>query len=133
MDVVRFPNAVPEAEANGGPLVAVVKGTGIVRRYGAGDTAVDALIAIYSPAETHRSADILAGIADGVAISRAHGFNQKPVLLCSMTRRRRAAPLSAGDEQLPAYMFPENAVRALSKITAYAAWRHVPALHAVAH
>jgi acetate---CoA ligase (ADP-forming) len=97
------------------------------------DTAVDALIAIYSPAETHRSADILAGIADGVAISRAHGFNQKPVLLCSMTRRRRAAPLSAGDEQLPAYMFPENAVRALSKITAYAAWRHVPALHAVAH
>jgi putative ABC transport system ATP-binding protein len=43
MDVVRFPNAVPEAEVNGGPLVAVVKGTGIVRRYGAGDTAVDAL------------------------------------------------------------------------------------------
>jgi len=43
MDVVALPNAVPEAESNGGPLVAVVRGTGIVRRYGAGDTAVDAL------------------------------------------------------------------------------------------
>jgi putative ABC transport system ATP-binding protein len=43
MDVHTLPNAVPEAEVNGGPLVAVVKGTGIVRRYGEGDTAVDAL------------------------------------------------------------------------------------------
>src|SRR5215203_2958326 len=43
MDVIALPNAVPEAEVNGGPRTAVVKGTGIVRRYGEGDTAVDAL------------------------------------------------------------------------------------------
>jgi hypothetical protein len=43
MDVVSLPSAVPEAANNGGPAVAVVKGTGIVRRYGEGDTAVDAL------------------------------------------------------------------------------------------
>ena len=43
MDVVSLPNAVPEAATNGGPMVAVVRGKEIVRRYGEGDTAVDAL------------------------------------------------------------------------------------------
>ena len=43
MDIAGLPNAVPEAGANGGPVVAVVKGTDVVRRYGEGDTAVDAL------------------------------------------------------------------------------------------
>jgi putative ABC transport system ATP-binding protein len=43
MDVHQLPDVVPESTANGGPRVAVVKGTGIVRRYGEGDTAVDAL------------------------------------------------------------------------------------------
>ena len=37
------PTQSPESDANGGPRVAVVKGTDIVRRYGEGDTAVDAL------------------------------------------------------------------------------------------
>ena len=32
MDVVSLPNPVPEAATNGGPAVAVVKGTRIVRR-----------------------------------------------------------------------------------------------------
>ena len=43
MDVHQFPDTVPESGANGGPRAAVVKGTGIVRRYGEGETAVDAL------------------------------------------------------------------------------------------
>jgi putative ABC transport system ATP-binding protein len=43
MDVHQLPDVAPESKANGGPRVAVVKGTGIVRRYGEGDTAVDAL------------------------------------------------------------------------------------------
>src|SRR3954466_14909669 len=43
MDVHQFPDAVPESPGNGGPRVPVVKGSGIVRRYGQGDTAVDAL------------------------------------------------------------------------------------------
>jgi putative ABC transport system ATP-binding protein len=34
---------IPEARLNGGPRVAVVKGTDVVRRYGEGDTAVHAL------------------------------------------------------------------------------------------
>ncbi len=43
MDVHELPDAVPESGLNGGPRVAVVKGTDIVRRYGEGETAVDAL------------------------------------------------------------------------------------------
>ena len=43
MDVHQFPDAVPESGGNGGPRAPVVIGNGIVRRYGQGDTAVDAL------------------------------------------------------------------------------------------
>ena len=43
MDVQQFPDAVPESGSNGGPRGAVVEGIDIVRRYGEGDTAVDAL------------------------------------------------------------------------------------------
>ena len=43
MDVQQLPDAVPESGTNGGPRAAVVKGAGIVRRYGEGETAVDAL------------------------------------------------------------------------------------------
>ena len=43
MDVHHRPDAVPEPEGNGGPPGVVVKGTDIVRRYGEGDTAVEAL------------------------------------------------------------------------------------------
>src|SRR4051794_13127526 len=43
MDVHQFPDAVPESGRNGGARVPVVKGTGVVRRYGDGDTAVNAL------------------------------------------------------------------------------------------
>ena len=42
MDVQQLPDVVPEVETDGGPR-PVVKGTDIVRRYGEGDTAVDAL------------------------------------------------------------------------------------------
>jgi putative ABC transport system ATP-binding protein len=42
MDVRQFPDATTQMETNGGAR-PVVKGTNIVRRYGEGDTAVDAL------------------------------------------------------------------------------------------
>jgi putative ABC transport system ATP-binding protein len=43
MDVHEVPDAVADAAVDGGPHAAVVKGTDVVRRYGEGDTAVDAL------------------------------------------------------------------------------------------
>ena len=43
MDVHQFPEVVPEPPANGGSRGPVIIGSGIVRRYGQGETAVDAL------------------------------------------------------------------------------------------
>jgi putative ABC transport system ATP-binding protein len=43
MSVHQLPDAVTESRVNGGPRVAVLTGADIVRRYGEGDTAVDAL------------------------------------------------------------------------------------------
>src|SRR5215210_2878503 len=43
MDVHELPDALPESEVNGDSGVAVVKATYVVRRYGEGDTAVEAL------------------------------------------------------------------------------------------
>ena len=43
MEINQLPDAVPEPPSNGGPPDAVVTGTDVVRRYGEGDTAVDAL------------------------------------------------------------------------------------------
>jgi acetate---CoA ligase (ADP-forming) len=87
------------------------------------DRGVDAVLVIYMPNEFARSADVVASIGEAVAAARARGITDKPVLVCTATRKRRAAPIKAGDERLPAYLFPENAVRALGKIAAYADWR----------
>ena len=43
MEVHELPDAPSQSALNGGPRVTVVKGSHIVRRYGEGDTAVDAL------------------------------------------------------------------------------------------
>ena len=43
MDVNQLPDAAPEPPSNGGAPDAVVTGADVVRRYGEGDTAVDAL------------------------------------------------------------------------------------------
>jgi putative ABC transport system ATP-binding protein len=43
MDARQLPDLAPESPTNGGSLPAVVRGIEIVRRYGDGDTAVDAL------------------------------------------------------------------------------------------
>jgi acyl-CoA synthetase (NDP forming) len=87
------------------------------------DPDVDSVVVIYTPSETQRSAEVLVNIGEAVRAARACGINEKPVLVCAMTRRRRASLLSAGTERIPAYAFPESAIRALAKITAYANWR----------
>ncbi len=87
------------------------------------DPGVDSVVVIYTPAEPQRSADILASVGDAVCAARARGITEKPVLVCAMTRKRRASPIKAGTERIPAYMFPECAIRALAKITEYAEWR----------
>ena len=83
---------------------------------------IDAVIVIYTPVDPSQSGVILDGIRAGIAGARAVG-HLKPVLACLMTDRARPEPLAVGDERVPVYVFPENAARALSKVTRYADWR----------
>ena len=86
----------------------------------------DALLVIYTPIDTTQAAPILTAIAEGVAAARQAGATNKPVFVCTMTLSSQPGPLSAGSEQLPAFVFPENAVRALGKVATYARWRSEP-------
>jgi acetyl coenzyme A synthetase (ADP forming)-like protein len=84
---------------------------------------IDALLVIYTPIDRTGTEDILRAIADGVAAARHAGATNKPVVLCTMAMDTKLVPLPAGNEQLPTYLFPENAVRALGRAAAYSAWR----------
>jgi acetyl coenzyme A synthetase (ADP forming)-like protein len=83
----------------------------------------DALIVIYTPVDASSSHDILKAISDGIAAARLGRGAGKPVLACFMAEHGAPVPLAAGEERIPAYPFPENAARALGKVSAYAAWR----------
>jgi acetyl coenzyme A synthetase (ADP forming)-like protein len=86
----------------------------------------DALLVIYTPIDRAQARPILTAIADGVAAARRAGARNKPVVLCTMTSSSQPSPLSAGPEAIPAMTFPENAVRALGKVAAYARWKAEP-------
>ena len=88
---------------------------------GAGE--VDSLIVIFTPVDPRSAAGIIQAIREGVARARAAGGAGKPVLACVMAEPARPVPLALDGERIPAYTFPENAVRALGKVTAHAAWR----------
>jgi acetyl coenzyme A synthetase (ADP forming)-like protein len=86
---------------------------------------VDALIVIYIPIEPEWSPTILDGIRAGIAYARGTG-SRKPVLGCLMADAARPLPLQVGAEHIPTFAFPENAVRALTHVAAYGAWRSAP-------
>ena len=87
----------------------------------------DALIVIYTPVDPRSAEATLHAIRDGVSAARAAGATKKPVLACLMAGKGRPQPLVLDDgEMIPAYAFPENAARALSKAAAYADWRAQP-------
>jgi acetate---CoA ligase (ADP-forming) len=86
----------------------------------------DALIVIYTPVDMTHMSETLGAIRDGVAAARQTGAADKPILTCLMADPGRPQPLQVGDERVPAYAFPENAVRALAKVATYADWRAQP-------
>ena len=86
----------------------------------------DALLVIYAPIDRSQARPILTAIADGVAAARRAGATHKPVLVCTMAVSSQPWPLSADHEGIPAFAFPENAVRALGKVATYARWRSEP-------
>lgn len=87
---------------------------------------VDSLIVIFTPVDPNANRDVVAAIGEGVAAGRRAGGSAKPVVTCVMSGSGHPRPIDAGDERLPAYAFPENAARALGKITGYARWRSQP-------
>ncbi|HEY2151812.1 MAG TPA: GNAT family N-acetyltransferase [Vicinamibacterales bacterium] len=84
---------------------------------------VDALIVIYTPVDPASSGDTLQAIRNGIAAGRAAGATQKPILACLMAGGGRPQALIVGAERVPAFAFPENAARALSRVAKYADWR----------
>jgi len=88
---------------------------------------IDALIVLYIDVAMTDTTDLAEGVAAGVLAGRAHRTaRKKPVLACVMAGAGSGKPICAGSEQVPNYAFPENAARALGKITAYAEWRNQP-------
>jgi acyl-CoA synthetase (NDP forming)/GNAT superfamily N-acetyltransferase len=88
----------------------------------------DALLVLYTPVDVTSAPHIHAAIARGVVAARAAGAHDTTVMACLMAER--GFRLAAGSEQIPVYAFPENAARALGKVSAYAEWRQQPAPHA---
>jgi acyl-CoA synthetase (NDP forming)/RimJ/RimL family protein N-acetyltransferase len=76
------------------------------------DPAVDAVLVAYAPVEPGSP-----GVA--AAVSEAVGDADKPVLA--------VYPAGAGGGRVPVYPSVEEAVRALGRVAAYAAWRREPA------
>jgi acetate---CoA ligase (ADP-forming) len=84
---------------------------------------VDSLIVILTPVDPTITDALLQSIREGVASGRRVGAASKPVLACVLAESGRAVPLDAEGERVPAFVFPENAARALGKVTSYATWR----------
>jgi acyl-CoA synthetase (NDP forming) len=88
----------------------------------------DAVIVILTPVDPSSTEAIISSTQAAVERSRAEGYRDKPVLACVVAESFRPLP-RAGDERIPTYRFPENAVRALGRVAAYARWRRqVPGL-----
>ena len=87
---------------------------------------IDALLIIFTPVEAGRTPEVLQAVSRGVSAGRRSGGNLKPVLACILADAGRALPLETGAERVPAFVFPENAARALGKVATYAEWRAQP-------
>jgi acetyl coenzyme A synthetase (ADP forming)-like protein len=87
---------------------------------------VDAVIVIYTPVDRTATQATVQAIRDGIAAGRGGNDPQKPVLACVMADRGHPQQIAVNDEHVPAYVFPENAARALAKIATYAEWRSQP-------
>jgi acetyl coenzyme A synthetase (ADP forming)-like protein len=86
----------------------------------------DALIVLFTTVDRTCSDQIVDAIRDGIAAGRKGGATGKPVLACLMAQPGHPASIDVHSETVPAFAFPENAVRALGKVAAYATWRGEP-------
>ena len=80
------------------------------------DPAIDSLLVIFIPPLVTEAKEVARAIVEGSAGTR------KPVLANFISARGAPPELAP----LPSYMFPEAAVTALARVTAYGAWRRRP-------
>jgi acyl-CoA synthetase (NDP forming) len=85
----------------------------------------DILLVIVTTVDPSHSVEILDAIRAAIVTGRAAGGATKTIAMC-MVADPHPEPLRAGVEIVPVFAFPENAVRALGKMAAYATWRARP-------
>jgi acyl-CoA synthetase (NDP forming)/RimJ/RimL family protein N-acetyltransferase len=99
--------------AGGGDFAAAIAELG-------GDSAVDAVVAIYVPPIASFAREVAAGIARGASDTPTH----KPVLSVFVSTAGRPLELDGGSRGvIPCYDFPENAAAALASAFRYGRWR----------
>jgi acyl-CoA synthetase (NDP forming) len=86
---------------------------------------IDSLIVIYISVRPTETDAIVRAVGEGVALARARGAVDRPVLACLMDEQR-CGKLELNSESVPTFAFPEAAARALSKVSAYEEWRRRP-------
>jgi acyl-CoA synthetase (NDP forming) len=88
----------------------------------------DALLVIFTPVDRRKTAETIEAIREGISAGRRAGASAKTVLACVLAEPGALTPLELDrpSERVPVYAFPENAARALGKISAYAKWRGQP-------
>jgi acetate---CoA ligase (ADP-forming) len=80
---------------------------------------IDAVIVIFTPPlVTHADP-----VAEAIAKSASHAPRPVPVIAVFMSRQTPPRALATAVPRIPAYPFPEEAARALSKAASYGRWR----------
>lgn len=87
---------------------------------------VDAVVAIFTPPLVTRAADVAAAVRAAVDEAAAAG-HATPVVASFLGAPEASAVLGAGEHPVPAYTYPETAVRALAHAVSYGEWRTRPA------
>jgi acyl-CoA synthetase (NDP forming) len=86
------------------------------------DPGIDAIIVIFIPPLVTRAEDVATAIVEGTrALNGA-----KPVLTVFMQSRGVPDELRGADIRIPSYSFPENAARALARVSTYGEWLAKP-------
>lgn len=86
------------------------------------DPGIDAIIVIFIPPLVTRAEDVASAIVQGARALRG----EKPVLTVFMQSRGVPDELRSADTRLPSYSFPENAARALARVSTYGEWLSKP-------
>jgi len=84
---------------------------------------IDSLIVLTIDVGLADTAAVADGICTGVIRARALQGAGKTVLTCLMDEKIGRKPISADNERLPNYAFPENAAHVLGKLALYADWQ----------